>query len=65
MDKLCMCNKINICPFERCGHRQPHEMRGVCEMHCDRLNINARCVLINKGFNPEEIILKSFGSTNG
>jgi hypothetical protein len=65
MSKLCVCNKISRCRHTSCSHRKPHKKRTTCEGRCGRISDEANCEFINQGFNPEEIILKSFGSTNG
>ena len=61
MDKLHICNYIE-CPINTCLHKKPHKKKESCEITC--MKYKAYCELINQGFNPEEIILKSFGSTN-
>jgi hypothetical protein len=62
MDKIHICNNI-ACPVNTCSHKKPHKKRGSCALDC--MKYKAHCELINQGFNPEEIILKSFGSVNG
>jgi hypothetical protein len=66
MDKLHICNKVYKCDSIFCSHRVSHVKRGICcLLYCDTINDYAHCELTNQGFDPEEIILKSFGGANG
>jgi hypothetical protein len=62
MDKLYKCTAV--CNVIDCNHRDPHEKLITCEVYCMYIHGKVHCELTNQGFNPEEIILKSFGSAN-